>query len=128
MAWQGLTDRQWTAVAPHIPSVPVSAKGGRPRTDARKCLNGILWVLKTGAPWKEIPERFAPGSTCHRRFEEWVEADFFLKLWAAFLRTLNKAERIDWRECFEDGSFASAKKGATKSEKPSGVRVQSGCS
>src|SRR3989344_5860004 len=127
MAWQGLADRQWKAVSPRVPSVATSPKGGRPRTEARACLNGILWVLKTGAPWKEIPERFAPGSTCHRRFEEWVEAGFFLKLWAAFLRTLNKAGRIEWAECFEDGSFASAKKGAKKKEKPSVARVQSGC-
>jgi transposase len=126
MAWQGLTDRQWNAVVPLLPPVRFSAKGGRPRTDDRRCFNGMLWVLRTGAPWKEIPERFAPGSTCHRRFEEWVAADLFLSLWAAFLKTLNKAERIDWRECFEDGSFAPAKKGVKRSEKPRKVRVQSG--
>ena len=70
MAWQGLSDREWAAIALHVPEVVPSPKGGRPRASSRSCMNGVLCVLKTGAPWKEIPERFAPSSTCHRRFEE----------------------------------------------------------
>jgi len=68
-----LTDAEWRAVAPHIPVAPFKQKHtGRPRKPDREVLNGILWVLRTGAQWKEMPKRYPPYQTCHRRFQEWV--------------------------------------------------------
>src|SRR5690606_13858715 len=74
MCWYGdmdLTDAQWPVVEPLLPKPRPRADGkGRPRSDDRRILNGILWILRTGAPWKDLPERYAPRATCHRRFQE----------------------------------------------------------
>ncbi len=55
MAWRGLTDRQWKLIQPHLPPRKINPKGGRPWADDRKCFEGILWILWTGAPWSELP-------------------------------------------------------------------------
>src|ERR1035441_10892848 len=48
-------------------------RGGR-WSDARRVLNGVLWILRTGAPWQDLPPRYGPSSTCHRRFQQWVQS------------------------------------------------------
>jgi transposase len=65
-----LTDEQWDLLEPLIPQPPRRKDGrGRPWRDPRDVLNGILWILRTGAPWKDLPERYPPYQTCHRRFQ-----------------------------------------------------------
>ena len=71
-----LTDEQWEVLEPLIPEPPRRADG-RPWRDAREVLNGILWVLRTGAPWHDLPDRYPPYQTCHRRFQRWVEEGVF---------------------------------------------------
>ena len=126
MAWRSLTDEQWAAVSRHLPKVKPSPKGGRPRADDRRCFEGILWVLWTGAPWGELPDRYASASTCWRRLKEWEENGTLLELWRAFLAELAEEDLIQWDECFIDGSFAPAKKGGPKSARRSEERAQSG--
>jgi len=63
-------------------------------------------------------------STCWRRLNEWTERDVFLKMFRTLLAELNATNRIDWEEAFIDGTFASAKKGGTKSGKQNAVRAQ----
>jgi transposase len=64
-----LTDEQWAVLAPLIPEVPRREDGkGRPRRAAREVLDGILWILRTGAQWADLPDRHPPYQTCHRRF------------------------------------------------------------
>ena len=120
-----LTDEQWERIRPHLPQPQPSARGGRPRADDRACLEGILWVLRSGARWKDLPERYPSPSTCWRRLTEWEADDVLIAIWHAFLDTLGEQGLLDWDEVFIDGTFASAKKGETKSEKPSAERVQS---
>ena len=68
-----LTDEQWVALEPLLPKPPKRADGrGRPWRKTREVLNGVLWVLRTGAPWHDLPERYPPYQTCHRRFQGWV--------------------------------------------------------
>ena len=71
-----LTDQQWDVIRPFIPDPEVertSEKGGRPWRDPRDVLNGILWVLRTGAPWADLPRRYPPPQTCNRRSQKWVK-------------------------------------------------------
>src|SRR5215204_1199464 len=69
-----LTDEQWEVLEPLIPDPPQREDSrGRPWRDPRDVLNGILWILRTGAPWKDLPERYPPYQTCHRRFQRWIE-------------------------------------------------------
>lgn len=68
-----LTDVQWAVLEPLIPQAPRRADGrGRPRRANREVLDGIMWVLRTGAQWGDLPGRYPPYQTCHRRFQEWV--------------------------------------------------------
>ena len=120
-----LTDRQWRKIEPFIPKPKKGPKGGRPAADPRLVLEGILWVLRSGARWKDMPDRFPSPSTCWRRLRDWEEADLWLKIWRTFLEELDEEGRINWAEVFADGTFSPAKKGATASEKPSVERVRS---
>ena len=106
-----LTDEQWFLIKDLFPWKPPSVQGGRPKADPRACFEGILWVLRTGARWKDLPKCFPSKSTCWLRFKEWTEAGIFERAWARLLRRKDRRLRVDWSECFADGTFASAKKG-----------------
>jgi transposase len=68
-----LTDEQWAVLEPLILPPPRRTDGkGWPWRYPREILNGILWVLRTGAPWHDLPERYPPYQTCHRRFQQWI--------------------------------------------------------
>jgi transposase len=121
-----LTDEQWAVVRPLLPKPVKRADGkGRPRVDDRAILDGILWIMRTGAPWHDLPERYPPYQTCHRRFQEWVGKGVFEKVLRALVKDVKERGGLDLKECFIDGSFVIAKKGAAGWEKPSGARVRS---
>lgn len=118
-----LTDAQWEKIRPLLPKRP---RGGRPPSDNRKVLAGILWILRSGARWQDLPEEFPSPSTCWRRLRDWEEQGVWLTIWRAFLAELNEQQQLKWSESFLDGSLAPAKKGAPEWERPSGARGQSG--
>ena len=67
-----VTDEQWELLRELIVEPPRRPdKKGRPRVKPRPILNGILWILRTGAPWKDLPDRYPSYQACHRRFQEW---------------------------------------------------------
>jgi transposase len=121
-----LTDERWEKIATLLPKSKTGKKGGRPRADNRKVFEGILWILRTGAPWGELPKEYASASTCWRRLKEWEEQEVWLRAWRALLSELDKNEQLDWSEAFVDGSFAPAKKGALASERPKRAKARSG--
>jgi len=120
-----LTDEQWKKIEPLIPKAGPRPKGGRPRADDRMVFEGILWILKTGARWKDLPDRYPHPSTCWRRLRHWYEEDVLKDMWRAFLSELDHEGILEWDEVFVDASFFPAKKGARQSGKPSGEREQS---
>jgi transposase len=65
-----LADHEWTAITPMLPNKP----RGVPRVNDRRVLNGIFWVLRSGAPWRDLPEAFGPYTTCYNRFVRWRQA------------------------------------------------------
>ena len=125
MTWRQVTDKQWKAIEPHLPKPPRRRKGGRPPAADRKCFEGILWILWTGAPWSELPARYGSKSTVHRRLKQWAETGVLLNLWRTFLNQLNDRQKVRWDECFIDGMFITAKKGVRWSGKLKGAREQS---
>lgn len=120
-----INDEQWARIEPLLPKPGAKRRGGCPRADDRACFEGILWVLRSGARWRDLPERYPSPSTCWRRLSEW-EAEGVLELiWETLLESLDEQGLLDWDEAFIDGTFAPAKKGGTESERPNAERVQS---
>ena len=85
-------------------------------------LNGVLWVLRTGAPWADLPDRYPPYQTCHRRFQQWVQSGILKGIFEALAADLQAQGLLDVTEAFLDGSFAPAKKGAARSGRRSAVK------
>lgn len=118
-----ITDTQWAILQPLLPKPRTRSDGkGRPWRDPRDVLNGILWVLRTGAPWKDLPGRYPPYQTCHRRFQQWSKAGVLEKIFHALLEDLRKRGGIDLGEAYIDGSFTGAKKGVLALVKQSGAK------
>jgi transposase len=118
-----LTDAQWDTLDFLIPEPPRRKDGrGRPWKARRAVLNGILWVLRTGAPWSDLPERYPSYQTCHRRFQQWVHSGIMRGVLEALAEDLRIKGRLDVSEAFIDGSFAPAKKGDRRSAKPNVAR------
>ena len=114
-----LTDEQWEILEPLIPDPPRRADGkGRPWRDPRDVLDGILWILRTGAPWRDLPERYPPYQTCHRRFQRWNEEGVLDEVLRALAKDLKERGGLDLSECFVDGTFVGAKKGEGRWERP----------
>ena len=82
MARYKLTDFEWKAIKPHLPNKP----RGVPRVDDRRVLNGIFWVLRSGAPWGDLPERYGPRTTVYNRFNRWRKAGVWDRLMDAIVK------------------------------------------
>lgn len=112
-----LTDKQWERIEPLLPKQKVRRDGrGRPWKNNREVFNGIVWILRSGARWKDLPKEFPSYQTCHRRFQQWVEGGTLRKILEVLAKDLEERGEIDLQECFIDGSFAGAKKGAWSRE------------
>jgi len=119
-----ISDRKWEKLAPLLPPPPRSPKGGQEPAPNRACFEGILWLMRSGARYKDMPKHFPSGSTCWRRLKWWNEQGALLNAWQQILKLLDQKGRINWKECFADGEFASAKKGVRWSARPSGARAR----
>lgn len=114
-----LTDTQWELVQPLFTwSKKGDQRRGRPPRDARQLLNGMLWILRTGAPWYDLPERYGPYQTCHRRFQQWVREGILEGVLWALAEDLRARGKLDLTETFIDASFVQAKKGALPLVRP----------
>ena len=91
-----VTDEHWEILEPFLPAPTHRADGrGRPWTDNRSVLNGILWVLRTGAPWADLPDRYPSYQTCHRRFQQWVRSGVLRGLLEILAQALHDQGYLD---------------------------------
>ena len=104
-----LTDKQWEAIRPVMPK---PARTGRPRRDDRQMLNGILWILRTGAPWRDLPERFGPWQTVYDHFCRWRRQGLFDRILQTLQIKLDANGRIDWDLWCVDGTTVRATRAA----------------
>lgn len=125
MVQRELTEAQWQRIQPYLPERKASPRGGRKPLPARDCFEGILWILRTGARWKDMPDCFPSASTCWRRLEEWEACGAWETAWHAFLDELGEQDHAVWEVVFADAMFVPAKKGAIASEKPSVAKARS---
>ena len=111
-----LLEAQWEYVRPFVEwdqehRQRSDGRGGR-WGDAQRVLNGVLWILRTGAPWKDLPSRYGPYQTCHRRFQQWQRSGVLDGILWALCEDLLARGELGLEEAFVDASFAGAKRGA----------------
>jgi len=118
MAKPLVDDELWAIIEPLLPE-PKARRfrfPGRKPIDNRRALTGIIFVLKTGIGWEDLPQEMGCGSgmTCWRRLHEWQAADVWQRLHEVLLAKLNRAEQIDWSRAVVDSSSVRALKGGPK--------------
>jgi len=100
-----LTDDQWAVLAPHLP--PQRATTGRPAKAHRPMVEGILWRLRTGAPWRDLPMQYGPWQSVYTRFRRWQQAGVWDQVLAALQATDAHGE-LDWQLHVLDGTSIRA--------------------
>jgi transposase len=101
-----LTDGQWQRLEPLLP--PQSPKTGRPSKDHRTIINGILWVLRTGAPWRDLPERYGLWRTIASRFYRWRKDGLWNRVLMAVQEQANIQGKVNWEVHHVDGTMVRA--------------------
>lgn len=114
-----LTDEQWEKIEPLLP--PQRPETGRPRADHRQMINGMLWILRTGAPWRDLPERYGPWQTVYGRFNRWRKKGLWQEIFKKVQVAADRRGEIEWEVHFVDSTMvrahqhaAGAKKGGHK--------------
>jgi transposase len=111
-------DDMWSVVEPLLPKHEPSKFGGRPRIDDRTVLTAIMFVLKTGIPWEDLPQELGcSGMTAWRRLNEWNEAGVWVRLHKAILQKLEDASKINWERAAIDSSTVRAMRRGSKTGK-----------
>jgi len=125
MAFTLLTDELWNAVEPLLPPEKPKPLGGRPRVSDRECLKGIIFLLRTGLPWRFIPLELGCGSgvTCWRRLRDWTKLGTWPKLHEKLLGVLGQRGQLDASVTIVDSaSFRALFGGATRGRTPRTAR------
>jgi transposase len=131
MAKPVVSDELWAVVQPLLPKRRLKRdKGGRPPVPDRAAFTGILFVLKTGIPWEDLPQEMGCGSgmSCWRRLRDWHRAGVFKRLHRQLLGRMRKAGRLDFSRGLVDSASVRALHGGKKREKApwiAGKRVPS---
>ena len=125
-----LTNEQWARLAPLLPLQ--KPKTGRPNLDHRRIINGILWILRTGAPWEDLPSHYGTRGTVSSRYYRWRQQGIWDRIFADLQAQADADDRLDWTIHFVDSTIvrahqhaAGAKKGTPKPRALGAVRVAS---
>lgn len=124
-----LTDEQWEKLEPLLP--PQKPPTGRPSKDHRTVINGILWIIKTGAPWEDLPERYGSSKTVSSRLYRWRKAGIWDQILAELQRQGDKLGEVEWTIHYVDGtvvrahqSAAGAKRGTQHQQSPQTLKTK----
>ena len=115
MARHDLTDEQWALIEDFFPRN--GQKAGRPWLDHRQMINGIFWILETGAPWRDLPERYGLWTTVYNRFATYRRDGTLDRILERLHAKLNRKGKIDWELFCIDGSNVRAHRSAAGAKK-----------
>lgn len=110
-----LSDEQWQQLEPLLPAQ--KPKTGRPNQNHRQVINGILWILKTGAPWRDLPERYGKWQTVASRFYRWQQSGVWAGIFAQLQQIKDRDGQIDWEVHSVDGRSIRAHQHAAGAKK-----------
>ena len=106
-----ITDEEWEQIKPYIPEEQEASSRGRPSKDSRTMLNGICWILRSGASWRDLPERYGPWQTVYKRFQKWAKAGIFQKIF------MDLAADADMQDISIDSTCIKAHKASAGAKK-----------
>src|SRR5690242_1961021 len=98
-----LTEDQWERLKPHLPPEKTGKRGGQFK-DHRLVINGILWMDRTGAPWRDLPERYGPWQTCHDRLTRWQKNGLWTYLLHVLQAQADRQSNVEWEGCALDST------------------------
>lgn len=116
MALYDLPDEAWTVIQILLPE-PTTSGAGRPWAEHRKIINGMFWVLCSGAPWRDLPERYGPWKTVYNRFNRWSRSGIINIIFNRLLSVPDANGLVDWSATVLDGSNIRALKCAAGAQK-----------
>ena len=119
-----LRDDQWDRIKGIVPGKEGDA--GRRGEDNRLFVDAVLWIMRSGAPWRFLPDEFPSPSTCWRRLKQWEEQGVWLDAWRALLGALDGEGLLMWYRAIVDNSFAAEQDAATPAVKPVTTQARSG--
>jgi transposase len=119
MPRHALSDREWNLLAPLLPE---RARTGRPPNDHRAIIDALLWLAKTGAPWRDLPERFGSWRTVATRFYRWTRSGLWERILAELRRMADAKGGIDWEVHMIDATNVRAHRCAAGAKGGSIVR------
>ena len=117
MSRYDLPEPAWNLIKPLLPLEKIAGQGGRPYVDHRPVINGIFWVLCTGAPWRDLPDRYGSWKTVYNRFNRWSKEGIITIIFNKLLTLLDEHQLIDWSAIAIDSRNISALKCAAGAKK-----------
>ena len=119
-----LTDQAWAQLAPLLPRN--QHRGGRWR-DHRTVINGILWKLRTGAPWRDLLERYGPWTTCYDRFARWRRDGTWNRLLACAQTKSDAVGELEWVVCIDSSNVRAHQHAAGARKRPAQADAKGAC-
>jgi transposase len=110
-----VSDELWAVIEPLLSELDPPKATGRPRISARAALDAIIFRLRSGCQWNQLPERFPDDSSVHRTFQRWVRAGVFERIWAALIERCAELGGVDWEWQAADTMLGKARMGGTRS-------------
>jgi len=114
--WE-VNDELWNIIEPILTELNPPAKTGRPRIDPRRALDGIIYQLRTGCQWNQLPEKFGDDSSVHRTMQRWIDKGIFEPIWAVLIENCAELGGVNWQWQSADGTMGKARFGGIKSAK-----------
>ena len=108
-----VSDELWDVIAPILADLDPPKPTGRPRVEARRTLDAIIFRLRSGCQWNQLPERFPDDSSVHRTFQRWVRLGFFERIWATLVDHCTELGGVDWEWQAADAMLGKARSGGT---------------
>jgi putative transposase len=113
--WE-VDDELWKLIQEILDELDPPAPTGRPRTRQREALNGIIYQMRTGCQWNQLPRRFGDDSSVHRTMQRWVAKGVFERVWAVLIESCEDLGGVDWAWQSADGAMGKARFGGTLSD------------
>ena len=110
-----VNDQLWSIIQKILDELDPPAPTGRPRTGQRQALDGIIYVMRTGCQWNQLPEQFGDDSSVHRTMQRWIARGVFERIWAVLIENCQELGGVDWEWQSADGAMGKARFGGITS-------------